>query len=199
MTETDIRRRLSAELSPARLRHTLSVARLAAKLARRHKLDPGRARLAGLLHDCAKEFPGRRLADIARRNRLPVPGMDFILRRKQYGLLHAHVSAWRAAGEFGVRDNAVLRAVERHTLGAAPMSPFDKLLFVADFAAPQRAYAAAAEVRRLALRDLNAAFRETLRHKLMFVLRRGGALHPAAVELWNGEMESGKRRMKRHG
>ena len=45
---------LRRELDPKRFRHTMGVARAAAQLAQAHGVDPAQARLAALLHDCAK-------------------------------------------------------------------------------------------------------------------------------------------------
>lgn len=181
----DVLRRLKGILSPRRFRHTLSVTRLARDLARTHGEDPDRAAWAGLLHDCAKEMPPLRLSTIARLHRLPVPDKRFILRHRRFGLFHAHVSAWAARYKFGLRDAAALSAIAKHTLGADRMSRLDKILYVADFAAPERGFAAGARVRRLARKDLDRAFREAARLKLLHVLQTGGALHPQTVRLWN--------------
>jgi predicted HD superfamily hydrolase involved in NAD metabolism len=185
-SDAEIARALRAGLSPARWRHTLSVARWARALAGRHGADARRAYTAGLVHDCAKEWSPARLRAAVAGRRLRVPGRAFILRHRQTGLFHAHVSAWEARRAFGVRDGAVLSAVARHTLGAGRMSRLDKVLYVADFSSPDRRYAAAAEVRRLARRDLDAALRAAVRHKMDHVLRTGRALHPQTVSLWNG-------------
>lgn len=187
MTEEQVLLRLRRSLSGHRFRHTLSVARWAEALSRRHGEDPGRARLAGLLHDCAKEMPALRLSTIVRLHRLPVPGKNFILKHRRYDLFHAHVSAWVARTSFGVRDRAVLSAIAKHTLGDERMSRLDKVLYVADFSAPQRSYAAAARVRKIARKDLDAALREAARCKLLDVLERGKDLHPMTVKLWNRE------------
>ncbi|OVE76335.1 hypothetical protein BVX98_06255, partial [bacterium F11] len=48
-------------LSPARYRHSLSVSQFAARLAKRHGWDPRAAFQAGLVHDCAKEWPRAKL------------------------------------------------------------------------------------------------------------------------------------------
>lgn len=187
--EADIHKRLKAVLSPKRYQHTLSVARWAAALARLHGEDEGRAHLAGLLHDCAKEFPGPKLAAYVNRRRLSVPGLGMILRGRRYGLLHAYVSADLARRDFGLKDRRVLSAIARHTLGAGAMSRLDTILYIADFSAPQRGFAAAARVRRLARKDLRAAFRETVRLKLFYVLKSGEALHPQTVSLWNASFD----------
>ena len=47
---------LSERLKPARFRHTMGVAETAERLARKYGADPMRARLAGMLHDCAKSM-----------------------------------------------------------------------------------------------------------------------------------------------
>jgi predicted HD superfamily hydrolase involved in NAD metabolism len=187
VTEAGIKARLEKRLSKHRFRHTLSVARWAEKLARLHGEDPRRARLAGLLHDCAKEMPALRLSTIVRLHRLPVPGKAHILKSRRFGLFHAHVSAWVARTRFGVKDKAVLSAVAKHTLGDVRMSGLDKVLYVADFSAPQRKYAAAARVRKIARKDLDAALKESVRCKLLDVLERGKDLHPMTVRLYNGE------------
>jgi len=198
-------------LSPRRFRHTVSVARLAKRLAALHGEDPARAWRAGLLHDCAKEWPGRRLAQAVRRRRLRVPGLAFIRRYRRLNLLHAYVSADEARRTFGVRDRALSSAIAKHTLADRRMNRLDKIVYVADFASPDRGRAArrspsfeawgraarrsprseawgraaGARVRRLARKDLNAAFRSALQLKLLHTLHKGDLLHPAAVDAWN--------------
>lgn len=181
----DLEAHLKKDLSPARYRHTRAVARWAVDLARLHGEDPDRARRAGLLHDLAKEMPGPALARYVRAHRVPVPGAAEILRRKAHALLHAHVSAHRAAREWGEKDRGVLSAVARHTLGHPRLSRLDQILYVADFSSPDRPYGAARAVRRLARRDLRAALRETVRRKIEHVVFVGRFLHPETVRLWN--------------
>ncbi len=163
----------------------MSVAKLAGRLAHRLGENKEKAELAGVLHDVAKEWPAARLRDAVVRHRLVVPGREFILRKKQYHLFHAHVSAWVAERDFEVKDKAVLSAIAKHTLGDFRMSRLDKILYVADFAAPDRPSDLTAPVLRLAPQDLDQAFRLALRFKLIHVLQRGAGLHPASVELWN--------------
>ncbi len=185
MTEKEILALVKALLSPPRLRHTLSVARLARRLAKYHGEDPRKAYLAGLLHDCAKELSAAKLDQIMRRRNIWAPARKFIRAQKNLNLFHAYVSAYRARRDFGVKDRAVLSAIAAHTLGAPRMSTLDKILYVADFAAPERNFNPAFEVRRRAKRDLEGAFREALRWKMVHVLRTGHALHPQTAAIWN--------------
>ncbi|MBI4423756.1 MAG: bis(5'-nucleosyl)-tetraphosphatase (symmetrical) YqeK [Elusimicrobia bacterium] len=171
------RRDLERTLSPERYRHTLAVASLAAELARRHGLDPAAAALAGLLHDSGRRFDPAGMARYARARRLPVPSREETLRRAPL-LAHAYIGADLARRRFGVSDPSVLAAIASHTLGRPKMTPLERLLYVADLSAEGRSFAAAARIRRLARRDLDAALREALAVKAAFARSRGGWLHP---------------------
>ena len=58
---------LESRLKPERYVHSLGVAEKAGKLARRFGVDETKARLAGLLHDNAREFPVASMIEEARR------------------------------------------------------------------------------------------------------------------------------------
>lgn len=130
-SEIRIKTWLKGNLKPARYKHTLAVAELADKLAKKWGADREKAHLAGLLHDMAKE--------------------------KSTPLNHAKDGAKMAARIFGIKDKEILSAVAQHTLGAPRMSLLSKILYVADSGSPDRKYAAAYAVRKLAFKDLDAA------------------------------------------
>ncbi|MBI5242171.1 MAG: nicotinate (nicotinamide) nucleotide adenylyltransferase [Elusimicrobia bacterium] len=180
-----IRRTLSRELKPGRLRHTLGVARAAAALAARHGLDVEKAALAGLLHDCARTLSLKRMARLVRRRKLRVPCLEDILRRRP-GLLHSYLSEDAAQRRFGVFDREVLSAVRKHTLGALRMSALDRLLYTADACSGDRRFPEAARIRRIAQRSLEDGFREAVRTKLLYLLKDGNWIHPLGPALWNG-------------
>ena len=62
-----LRRKLSGNLSERRYEHTLGVAYTAACLAMRHGVDPLKAEIAGLMHDCAKEFSEKDLLKLGEK------------------------------------------------------------------------------------------------------------------------------------
>ena len=76
---------LIKHLKPARYEHSLGTQSAAAELARRFGEDPGRASLAGLLHDCGKSLDDASLVRTARAYGFD---MDEILLRSP-ALLHA--------------------------------------------------------------------------------------------------------------
>ena len=57
----ELRRKLEKNLSADRFQHTLGVAYTAAALAMRYQASVEDAELAGLLHDCAKEYGKKEL------------------------------------------------------------------------------------------------------------------------------------------
>ena len=181
---TGLLRRLRETLKPGRYEHTLNVASLAAALARRHGLDEGKARLAGLLHDAGRRFPPPLLAEYARKRRLKVPE-GALTAALEPMLLHAYVSEDLARREFGVGDPEVLSAVRKHTLGDLAMTPLDKAVYVADACSADRSHPGVEAIRELAFGDLDAAFERCLADKLADALRRRAWLHPLTISLWN--------------
>ena len=57
------RRYLQGRLTPGRYAHSLGVMRVMGDLAPVYGLDPGRATVAGLLHDAAKDMPHPAMLD----------------------------------------------------------------------------------------------------------------------------------------
>jgi predicted HD superfamily hydrolase involved in NAD metabolism len=176
-------------LSAKRYGHTLRVANTAEDLARAHGLDPGRARLAALLHDAARELPSEEFLDLAEDLDLPVGEPE----RESPKLLHGPVAAGLARRKLGVEDEGVLEAIRDHTTGRAGMSPLSLVLYVADKIEPARDYPSVENLRRLARRDLRAAAAESLRRSIAHNEERGRPTHPASIEAlgWLEEAEEG--------
>jgi predicted HD superfamily hydrolase involved in NAD metabolism len=114
----------------------------------------------------------------------PVPGIEFI-RKHQPLILHGFVGADLARRLFGVRDKEVLSAVAKHTLAAEKMSRLEKVVYLADHLSPDRKSTGVDDLRRLAREDLDRAFLESLRNKMIFILMKNQPLHPGAEKIWN--------------
>jgi len=183
----DIHAALYRELKAARYRHTLAVARTALRLAHLHGLDPEKAALAGLLHDCGRVMTPKAMVRYCRKFKVRAPDYEGILRSRP-SLLHSYVGAELARRRFGVEDPEVLSAVRSHTLGALTMSPLEKLVYAADACSDDREFPEAARIRRLAEKSLEEGFRETVRAKLQHVLQYGAWMHPMGPSLWNAAL-----------
>ena len=53
MTFAEMKEKLQSRLKPSRFQHSLGVSETAVTLAKRFGVDEEKARIAGLLHDCA--------------------------------------------------------------------------------------------------------------------------------------------------
>ncbi|MDP9456520.1 MAG: phosphohydrolase [Actinobacteria bacterium] len=165
-------------LSDKRYDHTIRVAETAERLAGLHGLDPAKARLAGLLHDLARETDGDTLLRTATENGVSIGDPE----REKPMLLHGPVAAEVAESEFGVRDEAVLEAVRVHTTGAPGMGPLSLAVFVADKIEPGREGEWVEQLRELAERDLREAARESLKSSISYNEGRGRTIHPKSRE-----------------
>ena len=154
-----------------RYAHSVRVARCADVLAQRHGVDARKARLAGMLHDLARLYsPERLIAECEARE------FTISVREREHPmLLHARLGAALARERFGVTDLEVLSAIEKHTLGADTMSPLDCTVYLADSLEPHRAFAERAGLWNLAMHDLQAATRETMRHAAEHHARKAAA------------------------
>ncbi len=161
---------LRRELDPKRFRHTMGVARAAALLAQAHGVDPGQARLAALLHDCAKgntqalaEAYGAQVADMAPPIR------------------HAPVGAIHARNAYGVQDPAILQAIARHTVCGPNMTALDKVIYLADKIEPGRTYGSVAAIRKAAERSLDEGMLACIHQTAAYLQQQGETLHPATL------------------
>lgn len=162
--------RLRAELSPKTFRHTMGVVRAAAVLAERYGVDPAKARLAALLHDCAK---GGAQA-LAQAYGLRTADMDAPIR-------HAPVGAAHAKAAYGVEDPAVLQAVALHTVCGPHMTDLDKVVYLADKIEPGRSYDGLEAIRRAAGRGLNEGMLALIDHTAAYLAQKGERMHPATL------------------
>lgn len=186
---SDLYEKLKAKLkkkqSPNRFKHSVSVSELTATLAKKHGWDVSRARLAGLLHDCVKEWSPKKMAKYVKKYKLTIPDLGFI-RRESPNMLHAYVAAHVVKKKGWLKSKTDLRAIESHTLGRKKMTLEEKILYIADFSEPGRPYAeTAARIRALAFKDLNAAFREAMSNKIGWQLKKGKPIHPYTIAVWN--------------
>lgn len=176
--------RMKAALKKARFEHTRGVVETAGELARRHGVDPARARQAAWLHDCAKSLERESMRPLLRWS-----GAD----RHEKGmpaLWHAPVGAYLARRDHGVTDPEVLRAIRWHSTGAPGQSQLVKVLFVADYIEPGRPpWPELPLLRRLARTDLQAAWTRGIAHKLMDLIEKGRPLHPRSIAAYHAALK----------
>lgn len=181
LTAEEIMTEIGPELSPARRAHTERVAETAAALAARYGSDPHAARIAGLLHDWARETTHEALLAEAQVRGVAVDAIE----AREPMLLHGKIAAARAVERFGLTDPELLAALAHHITGAPGMTRLAQVVFLADFIEPGRPYPAAAKAREAARRGLGEALLLTYNAIIIHVVTQGYLLHPRTLEARN--------------
>ncbi len=175
----EIKERLKKSLSGKRYIHSIGVAEEAKRLAKLYGADEDRAYLAGLLHDCAKETdnPLKRCCDLGVE-------LDDIMKLNK-GLIHGPLGAEIARIDFGIDDGEILGAIKWHTVGMSGMTLLEKIIYIADFTEVNRDFDGVEELRRIVNSDLDSAILLSIAQHLKILVKRGAAIHPNTILLWN--------------
>lgn len=126
--EDKILKWLKENLNEERYKHTLGVKDAAVELALRYNLDPKKAALAGLLHDCAKCLKNEDLREIIDNKCENIDAAELL----NYKTYHAPVGEVFTKEIFKINDPEILSAIRFHTLGRVNMTTFEKIIFLAD-------------------------------------------------------------------
>ena len=167
--------RVRVMVSEERFAHVLRVAALAETIAIANRFDRGELRatsLAAVLHDVARDLPVERLIELA--------PPEHAMEREHPLALHGR--AGRAiAIAWGVTDGRVLDAIEQHVCGPPPGQRVAMAVYVADVAEPGRGVNG--DVRALAMRDLDRAYRRALANKVRYLRSHGKTVHPRTLKV----------------
>ena len=174
--------KLRGFLPRPRYEHSLRVAEEAAKMACHYGLDEGQARLAGLLHDVARDLSFAALFALAARFKIPVGQEE----QANPIILHAPVGAALLKNYWGVEDETVLKAVALHTVAAPDMDDFCQLLYLADIIEPGRQeWPGLEELRKLGYEHLGRAMLLALQENFNYLQRNNNFIHPQALAAYD--------------
>lgn len=165
---------VKGRLSEKRYQHTLNVKKMAVKLARRYGVQEEKAALAALLHDAAKEIPKEEMKALMAQYPQYAEGGE----NRPVPVWHGVCAAILARTEWGVTDEAVLSAIACHTAGKPGMTKLDKVVYLADMTSKERDWPGVNKLRKLEMKDLDAAMLAALKQTNDFVLSQGKPLDP---------------------
>lgn len=177
----DIDSLLKSSLSEKRYKHSINVMHEAAILAGYHGVDERKARLAGLLHDCAREIPTKDIAEIAKKKGVELSEIEI----EQPVLIHAALGMVIAQEKYDVQDEEVLRAIYEHTTGGKNMSDLSMVVFLADLTEQDRTQKGVERIRLLSRKNLLEAMLEALNTNIKFLLHSRKIIHPVCIDCWN--------------
>lgn len=165
----ELREELKSMLKPSRFEHSLGVSYTAAALAMKYGENIGKAQLAGLLHDCAKNYDDETLIALCDEHGVVLSEEE----RNSPKVIHAIYGEYLLETRFQLRDADVLKAVRYHTTGRSGMSLLEKIVFTADFIEPTRKeFPGLREIRTLAFQDLDCCVAEILISTILYLRSR---------------------------
>jgi predicted HD superfamily hydrolase involved in NAD metabolism len=170
---------VAAQLSAARMQHSLGVAATAAHLAEKYGGDPAKAYLAGLCHDAAKELPRDEMYRLVLLSKMADD--EDVLANKV--LWHAPAgSVWLAEHEreYPLLDAEIQSACLWHTLGKPGMTPLEEMVFVADLIEPGRDFPDLPRIRSAAEESLTAGVAACMYGAIHFLEVQNKFVHPLA-------------------
>ena len=177
---SDLTKEMGRVLKPHRFRHSIGVELTAIQLAFNLSADGRKARLAGLLHDCAKHLPIEEQSELAKKDGSSLSPMEFGM------ILHASAGAFLAKEKYGVTDEEVIEAIRYHTTGERDMTLLDEIIWAADLIEPGRDYPAVEKHRSLLLNAHDQiSFEKGLllvfTDNIWYIQSRGSTIDPATI------------------
>lgn len=195
---SEIQKRLRKYLDKGRYEHTLGVMYTAAALAMAHGTDIEQARLAGLLHDCAKCIPNKKKLKICKKHGIELSDSE----KANPFLIHAKLGVHIAREKYDITDSDILSAIRWHTTGKEEMSDLEKIVYIADYIEPGRNKAPNLSwVRKVSFMDLDEGMYYILKDSLSYLgtsdkptdpATRNAYLYYEALHQERGEKEAVK-------
>lgn len=172
---------LRSRLTVRRFEHSLRVARTAENLARLWAADPEKAYLAGLIHDLARDMEPAELLKQAADYGIICNEIeaDFPV------LLHGPLGAAILQRDYNLTDSEILEAVSLHTTGDYPLGTIAKIVFLADYIEPGRAYQGVESARVAAQSGLDLGVAAAVRSIITYLAEQQMTIHSKTLNLYN--------------
>lgn len=180
MNREEALRLVKQQITEHRYQHTLGVMETSIILAERYGADAKKAELAAIFHDYAKFRPKDEMKEIILTQNMNKDLLNF-----NSELWHAPVGAYLVQKEAGITDPEILDAIRYHTSGRVDMTLLDKIVFLADYIEPGRAFTGVEEVRETAKENLDAAVIDALRNTIFFLMKKSQAVYPDTFHTYN--------------
>ena len=122
-----IKEDLKQILSERRYEHSIGVMNMAEELAKIYKVDIEIAKIAGLLHDNAKEMTKEEMFKYVEENNIEITEFE----KLNVPILQGKIGADIAKKKYGVSEQ-IAKAIEYHTTTSPKMDTLAKIIYVSD-------------------------------------------------------------------
>ena len=177
-----IKNDLKENLTEYRYIHSLGVMEMEEELATIYNVDVESTRLAGLLHDIAKEMTEEESLKYVAENSIAIDDIEKI----NVSILHGKIGADIAKKKYGVNEQ-IQKAIQYHTETNPNMDTLAKIIYVSDKIEKNRKSEKfdLEYERNLAKEDIDAAVLFIIDASIKKVIKKGKLLHPTIVETRN--------------
>lgn len=181
MTIDEMREKLKIALTEKRYNHSIGVMQTAVSLARHYGADVEKTAIAGLLHDCAKNYSKSEMLELCERFGVNLDPIS----QQSTGLIHGFLGAVLAKEYYGVDCPEIYDAIYYHTVGKPDMPLITKIIYIADGIEPLRNYEGVERIRETAFEDIDRALILQIDSTLKSVIGRGGLIHTNTIDTRN--------------
>lgn len=148
--------RLRFNLDEKRTQHCLNVGEMARKLAIHYDINYQQAQIAGIYHDLCKQWSKYKMKKyLSEHNKT--------ILQEPFPIWHGYVAALYLKNHYLITNKYIIDAITKHTTGAVTMTKLDLIVLLADKVSIERTQPYVEQLRTLAFKDLNLAFKFYLR------------------------------------
>ena len=145
-------------------------------------MDKEKAKIAGLVHDCAKYFTNKQIEDCVKKLNIELDPLE----ENNRALSHSVIGSYVAREVFNINDEEILSAIKYHTTGKENMSLLEKIIYMADLVEEGRKFPKVEELRELAFSGkLDEALLLSFNNTIKFVIDNKQLIHPRTVSARN--------------
>ncbi len=149
---------------PNRLLHVLGVYETAVKLARHYQIDEEKIGISAIFHDYTKYD--------AMSDQIKWLTKEEIVRYKTYPMMYHALSAAKVLEmTYNIHDQDILDPIKSHVWGKKAMSMYEKIIFISDYAEPNRTFFDPHEIYDLALKNIDQAVLVCMKITIDYLLK----------------------------
>ena len=167
-------------LSDKRFYHSECVMNRAIEYAKIYNENVDYAKLAGIVHDIAKEIPKEERIELAKKYGVQLDKIEI----NNTGLIHAKLGAKIAEKDLGLNQE-ICDAISYHTTGKDDMTALQKIIYLADFSGEDRNFEEAKYIYEMSKKDLNEALLFCFKYSINERIGKEKAIHPDTVNAYN--------------
>ena len=165
---------LKKTLSKERYVHSCKVSRVAEKIANHSHISAEKAKLLGLVHDCAKDYSFNELGNLINKYNIKLSAVE----KHIPALWHGYIAAEIVKENFHIYDEEMLEAIRYHSTANHNFGILGKIIYIADKIEPDREMDKVQGIRKLVWKDIDFALLLLLNQEIISLIKRDLIIHP---------------------